>query len=228
MICRWRLDFITYFIELEAKRIHVPKTNNLPVTNNNLIKNKTDMCVNALNNKPNKRLLTFCDEKNKNIIHQTIKTFVANDFSCLTYRKPGAQYNQVTNDVSNLAKDFNLSDYILISAGTNDFLNRKYPSFKHISNMVQSCPNANFIFAAVLQFSYSKYLNNKMDKFNSALKNFVYKLDYFSEGFIHFVDTCNPEEAASKIKDITNQNFKVNNNLKYIDRREEEYISRSY
>lgn len=197
----------------ENKRIN----KKIKIISNIVINSQNNSSSSVENSKPKKRLLTLCDGENHKIIHQAINSFNENDFTSLTIKKPGALYDQVTSDIKNLAKDFTLCDYILLSAGAYDFFNGKYPTFRYISTMVQMCPNTNFIFGSVPRTRFNSQLNKKIDKFNSALKNFVHRLDYYSEGSIHFMDISNQQIVDLKTKEIVTSNrFKVNKNLKHI------------
>lgn len=99
--------------------------------------------------------------------------------------KPGARLNSVMESLDKLTQSFDLSDYVIIKAGSNDFRNGKPPSFKAILNKLRQCTHTNIIFFSVRE--QGRYLK-QIQKFNDCLQRFVHRYDSCCEGSVFYVE----------------------------------------
>lgn len=132
------------------------------------------------------RVLILCDELGRGI--GEIMCSHLKDCKIETIIKPGACYNSVIEDIIGLTRNFTLRDYVVIIAGTNDFLRYKRPLFKQITSKVKFCTHTNIIFTSVPDLHLGNGTRNSVRKFNTKLGEYTNVLDRYGEGRVSFVD----------------------------------------
>ena len=137
-----------------------------------------------------RKMLLLCDDYGRELGSQLFKHFHRNIFTMETIVKPGASFSGVIEDIESLTKNYTLLDYVVIVAGSNDFINRRYPLFRIINKKIKQCTHTNIIFTSV-PYNKNKKLNSYIYKFNTMLSEYIFRLNKYSEGYIQLIDINN-------------------------------------
>lgn len=145
-----------------------------------LPKTSTKTCDNI---NPSK-LYILGDSHGRNL-NKLINKFDGN-WQVLNVFKPNANIENVVNDIDNLSKNLTLSNFLLVIGGTNDFMSKKYNTYKiekTFHKLIKKCNHTNLILSAVPYSHKYKYIN--MDIFR--VNQYIYKLsrNYVN---VHFLD----------------------------------------
>lgn len=177
-----------------------------------------------------RNLLFLSDDYGKQV-HRSLSDTINNmrdfkEFNLQHITKPGAGLINVIENIHNLAKDFTDGDYVLIMAGSNDFLRCKNPSVKKILDRIESCSHTNFIVFSVPYFQsrFNYKTNLAISRYNSTLKYLIERYNSKSENIVHFVDfhsTKRIKSSLRKISDVvlnlvSSHNAFEQKNLKYV------------
>lgn len=121
------------------------------------------------------KILILTDDYGRNIAKLVRKIINSNTYQIETIIKPGAAFQQVIEDLEALTKNYTLSDYVIIIAGSNNFNSRnRYPLFKDIAQKVIKCSNTNLIISTAPYKSYNT--NTFIRKYNKKLTEFLFVL----------------------------------------------------
>lgn len=180
--------------------------------------NLNNMKNNETHTGSSRKMLLLCDEHGQDLGRQLLKYFNKSLLMVQSIVKPGASFSGVIEDIESLTKNFTLLDYVVIIAGSNDFLNRTYPLFRIINQKIKQCTHTNIIFTTV-PFNGNKKLNHFIYKFNIRLSEYVFKLNKYSEGNIQLIDLNNTKGykknnsvVLQNIEEIFLEQKKANNN----------------
>ncbi|KAJ8927490.1 hypothetical protein NQ314_020039, partial [Rhamnusium bicolor] len=78
-----------------------------------------------LQNTRKNKILVLSDQYGRNLNRCISKQATLNKFQVESFLKPGANYENVLNDVVQLVKSYTKSDFVIVIAGANDFRNSK-------------------------------------------------------------------------------------------------------
>lgn len=106
--------------------------------------------------------------------------------------KPHACYRDIIQDLRQLTGGFTGNDFVVILAGVNDFKNGRYPLFRNINGIIKQCTHTNIVITSVPYFRNDMPKNQSVFKFNTRLRDYLVKLDQFSEAGVYFVDVNRP------------------------------------
>lgn len=132
------------------------------------------------------RLLLLCDQMGYGL--GKILRSKLNGYLVQVIIKPYACYSGVVESVRQLTAEFTKDDTVVVLAGTNDFRNGKYPSFKELNDSIKHCTHTNIMLVAVPFISGEARLNRYIHKFNVGLLGYTQKLDHFAEACVSFLD----------------------------------------
>ncbi|CAG9817136.1 unnamed protein product [Phaedon cochleariae] len=158
----------------------------------------------STNNNKQKKVLIVSDQMGRGLDRELRRRYKGENTSIEIILKPGAQYNRIIEDLENLTKNFTEEDFVIISAGINDFLAHKYPSIKLINAKLKKCNNTNLIF---LSTPISSSSPKQTLKFNSKLCDFLNVVNQYQDQYISFLNT-NDFDGRKK------SNFKISCLLK--------------
>lgn len=134
------------------------------------------------------RVLILCDESGRRLNEVLNKCLKDRNVKVELFRKPGAWFSGVVEDIQALTKDYTLDDHVLIMAGVNDFRNGRYPLFKTINDkIVRSCSNTNVLLASVPNVT-SVRLNRRICRFNTKLREYSSRINAYTQGKFEFLD----------------------------------------
>lgn len=174
-----------------------------------------------------KKLLLLCDEKGRNIQHHLRKNKILHDFQIQTILKPKAQFNQVIENMDKLVKDFSSQDYVIVLAGSNDFLNKRYPRVKPIADKIKKSLHTNIIFMTTPINYYSQPNRLQIYKFNLKFMEYIQKVDQKVPLNVSFVDVnskngLKPKDfvLASEISREVVRNKNLSKSLIFVDLKE--------
>lgn len=104
------------------------------------------------------------------------------NFSVLNIFKPNAKTEQVTNDIMNLSKSFTFSDYIILIAGSNNFLssNNVTSLFNLFKTLKSTITYTNIIITGIpYNYEFNHGNNFALQNINKSiytLNRFVYRM----------------------------------------------------
>lgn len=194
-------------------------------TGNNIIQPNESQQPSRISKQYEKRnkILILCDQHGRNLNRNLSKHDSLNQFHVESFLKPGANYENVLNDVELLVKSYTKSDFVIVIAGSNDFQNLKYPKMKNICNKMKLCAHTNLIFLSTPKLSVNKN-NRHINKFNNKLGEFLAKLNNYTEGLMSFIDINGKTgiklgnfEICTKIAKVINSINSISKNLIFID-----------
>lgn len=157
------------------------------------------------------KLLILSDETGRHVSKVLAECLRHRNMRVESIRKPGAWLCGVVSDIGDLAASYTFSDYVLIMAGVNDFINGKYPSFKTLNNKINACANTNVLMASV-PYVTSHRINKRIYKFNTKLYEYSLRMNAYSQGRVEFLDINGSENIelggaviSEKIADIVSR-----------------------
>lgn len=114
--------------------------------------------------------------------------------------KPNATFEEVTFGMEKSSSSFGKNDYIIIIAGTHNFIERrKYISFRNIKMNLEACSNTNIIISSVpYTFSSDFRLNIQIYKHNTQLFRMITKLSNFARHKVMYNEINNENYRLSK------------------------------
>lgn len=114
--------------------------------------------------------------------------------------KPGAGFDSVVEDVTNLVRDYTSKDYVIIAGGWNDFcISGRGPSLKMIGSKIRYCTHTNIIFLSVPVRSKWQSTCCCIDSFNFNLKCYANSLNKYALGRVGYIEN-NYRGALSRAK----------------------------
>uniref|UniRef100_A0A1Y1L3W7 Uncharacterized protein n=1 Tax=Photinus pyralis TaxID=7054 RepID=A0A1Y1L3W7_PHOPY len=142
------------------------------------LKQSVNMCI-------KRKILILADSHGRNLIDKFCRRLPSDMYSVQCIFKANATFQQITCDLPALSLQFNKTDYVIIMAGTNNLLSRKYISDDCVEKTVAALSHTNCMIVAV---PYAK--DN-----NLYLNNLAYKTNYqfqfianSNDDFVKFID----------------------------------------
>lgn len=137
-----------------------------------------------------KKLLLLCDQTGSKVSSKLRKYLPGYNMQSII--KPHALYEHVIEDVVSLTRQFGKDDCVVVMAGVNNFLGRKYPSFREINSKLKYITHTNVVLTSVSCDPSMKY-RGFVCKYNETLKSYAAKLDRYACAKISFLDLshCN-------------------------------------
>lgn len=123
----------------------------------------------------NKTRVLFLSDSHGRKINETVNTLLnktdvyKNNIEITNFFKPNANFLQVTYDIGKLVANFNKSDHVIITAGSNDF---KFDTFiEAVQNVIEICAHTNLLINSI-PYRYDKPSANRfIYKQNSHILN---------------------------------------------------------
>lgn len=175
------------------------------VIENNNFRKRQNLSLNA--NK--QKILILCDTFGRNVNKLLTNRLDPQKFFVETVIKPGANFEQVTQDMENLTSTYTPQDHIFIMAGSNNFnRHNKYPLFKDICYKVKKCASLNITICTVAYRKDSR-INKFIFKFNRKLKEFGKKLNNYVPGNISVLEVNNTFNTCLTRSELSNEIAKI-------------------
>ncbi|CAG9763481.1 unnamed protein product [Ceutorhynchus assimilis] len=131
-----------------------------------------------------RKLLIISDEHGKNLDRNILKHLDNGKYRVESVIKPGAHYDSVLEGLERTIKNYNSDDYVVVVAGSNDFLTGSRPKFYKIHEKIGVC----FIFLACPSTIKSQSSNNLIQQFNNCLKQIINTYNTTSNKSFDFIN----------------------------------------
>lgn len=139
------------------------------------------------------KILILSDQKGYNLNH-LLNGLLKDSYCIQSILKPYAMFLNVIESIIELTKEFTLHDYVIITAGFNDFndlnKNKFPPLFGEIKNLLKQLGHTNVVVLSVPynMNSNTSSVNKLICKFNTKMYNFLNKLNLYVPGNFSFLD----------------------------------------
>lgn len=132
-------------------------------------------------------VMILADSHGRNV-NKIIKNKLDSKYNSIGIFKPNATFEQVTDNIGGLTSSLSKNDNVIIIAGTNNINNKKYPSFKHIVDIMRLCTKTRLAISTVPYRYDFPYLNKYIFKFNKKLVETVRNFNLWTNEDVDIID----------------------------------------
>lgn len=170
-----------------------------------------------------RRLLILSDDYGRNVARLLSEKYNSCNFSVESIYKPGANYQQVIENLEGLCRGYTKADHVVVIAGSNNFTRTpKYPLFRNLCDKIKKCANLNLTLVNV-PYKTKSGINQYIHKFNQKLSDFIARVNNYIPGRVEIIDVngrvggVSREELCREIMRATRNTRSSLSNLVFVE-----------